>query len=143
MFAAAALGAHCQEKGKVAMAKILCVEDNQDNLFMLQRRLTRAGFDVTISTDGAQSVEWAKTLLPDLIVMDLNLPKVDGWEATRRLKNQPETKHIPIIVLTADSTQKSRADALAAGCDEFELKPIDFQGLVGKIQSLLSASAKP
>jgi CheY-like chemotaxis protein len=143
LFAVAAPGARRQEKGRVAMPKILCVEDNQDNLFMLQRRLTRAGFDVTISTDGAQSVEWAKTLLPDLIVMDLNLPKVDGWEATRRLKNQPETKHIPIIVLTADSTQKSRADALAAGCDEFELKPIDFQGLVGKIQSLLSASAKP
>ncbi|MGH7811973.1 MAG: response regulator [Candidatus Binatia bacterium] len=125
------------------MAKILCVEDNQDNLFMLQRRLTRVGFDVTISTDGAESVEWAKTLLPDLIVMDLNLPKLDGWEATRRLKNQPETKHIPIIVLTADSTQKARAAALAAGCDEFELKPIDFQGLVEKIHSLLGASAKP
>ena len=125
------------------MAKILCVEDNEDNLFMLQRRLTRAGFEVTITRDGAQSVEWAKTLLPDLIVMDLNLPALDGREATRRLKNQPETKHIPIIVLTADSAQKSRAEALAAGCDEFELKPIDFQGLVGKIRSLLSGNAKP
>ena len=125
------------------MTRILCVEDNAENLFMLQRRLTRIGFEVTITTDGAQSVEWAKTLLPDLIVMDLNLPKLDGWEATRRLKNQPETKHIPIIVLTADSTQKSRDKALAAGCDEFELKPIDFQGLVGKIRSLVSGSAKP
>jgi two-component system cell cycle response regulator DivK len=125
------------------MTRILCVEDNQDNLFMLQRRLTRAGFDVTITTDGAEGVEWAKTLLPDLIVMDLNLPKLDGREATRRLKNQPETKHIPIIVLTADSTQKSREQALAAGCDDFELKPIDFQRLVGKIQSLLNRSAKP
>jgi two-component system cell cycle response regulator DivK len=125
------------------MAKILCVEDNEDNLFMLQRRLTRAGFDVTISTDGARSVESAKTLLPDLIVMDLNLPGLDGWEATRRLKNQPETKDIPIIVLTADPKQKSRDKALAAGCDEFDTKPIDFQGLVGKIQSLLSRSAKP
>ena len=124
------------------MTRILCVEDNAENLFMLQRRLTRIGFEVTITTDGAQSVEWAKTLLPDLIVMDLNLPKLDGWEATRRLKNQPETKHIPIIVLTADSTQKSRDKALAAGCDEFELKPIDFQGLVGKIRSLVSGSAK-
>ena len=92
------------------------------------------------SADGAQSVEWAKTLLPDLIVMDLNLPKLDGWAATRRLKNQPETKHIPIIVLTADSKQKSRA-VHAADCDE--LKPIDFPGLVGKIRSLLSASTKP
>jgi two-component system cell cycle response regulator DivK len=125
------------------MTRILCVEDNQDNLFMLQRRLTRAGFDVTITTDGAEGVEWAKTLLPDLIVMDLNLPKLDGREATRRLKNQPETKHIPIIVLTADSTQKSREQALAAGCDDFELKPIDFPRLVGKIQSLLNRSAKP
>ena len=123
------------------MAKILCVEDNQDNLFMLQRRLTRVGFEVTISTDGAQSVEWAKTLLPNLIVMDLNLPKLDGWEATRRLKSQPETKHIPIIVLTADSSRKSHERALEAGCDEFELKPIDFEGLVGKIRSLLSRSA--
>jgi two-component system, cell cycle response regulator DivK len=125
------------------MARILCAEDNADNLFMLQRRLTRAGFEVTVAMNGAQTVEWAKTLLPDLIVMDLNLPGLDGCEATRRLKNQPETKHIPIIVLTADSTRRSREQALAAGCDEFELKPIDFQGLVGKIQSLLSRNAKP
>jgi two-component system cell cycle response regulator DivK len=124
-------------------SRVLCVEDNQENLFMLQRRLTRRGFEVTIATDGAQSVEWAKTLQPDLIVMDLNLPVLDGWEATRRLKNQPETKHIPIIVLTADSKEKSRNKALAAGCDEFELKPIDFEGLIGKIQVLLSRSAKP
>ena len=124
------------------MSKILCVEDNADNLMMLQRRLTRRGFDVTISMNGAESVEWAKTLQPDVIVMDLNLPGVDGWEATRRLRNQPETKDIPIIVLTADPKQKSREKALAAGCDEFELKPIDFEGLVGKIQSLLSRSMK-
>jgi two-component system cell cycle response regulator DivK len=123
-------------------SRVLCVEDNQENLFMLQRRLTRRGFEVTIATDGAQSVEWAKTLQPDLIVMDLNLPVLDGWEATRRLKNQPETKHIPIIVLTADTKGKSREKALAAGCDEFELKPIDFEGLIGKIQVLLSRSAK-
>ena len=125
------------------MTRILCVEDNADNLLMLQRRLTRRGFEVTISTNGGESIEWAKTLLPDLIVMDLNLPGLDGWEATRRLKNQPETKDIPIIVLTADPTQKSREKALAAGCDEFELKPIDFTGLVAKIQSLVSRSAKP
>jgi CheY-like chemotaxis protein len=124
------------------MTRILCVEDNADNLFMLQRRLTRSGFEVTIAMDGAQTVEEVKTLLPDLIVMDLNLPGLDGCEATRRLKNLPETKHIPIIVLTADSTQKSREKALAAGCDEFALKPIDFEGLVGKIRSLLNRSAK-
>ena len=125
------------------MTRILCVEDNAENLMMLQRRLTRRGFEVTISMNGAESVEWAKTLQPDVIVMDLNLPGVDGWEATRRLKNQPETKDIPIIVLTADPKEKSRERALTAGCDEFELKPIDFQGLVGKIQSLLSRSTKP
>jgi len=125
------------------MTRILCVEDNEDNLYMLQRRLTRAGFEVTISRDGAESVEWAKTLQPDVIVMDLNLPVLDGCEATSRLKSQPETKDIPIIVLTADSKGKSREKALAAGCDEFELKPIDFPGLVGKIRSLLSRSAKP
>jgi len=123
-------------------SRVLCVEDNQENLFMLQRRLTRRGFEVTITMDGAQSVEWAKTLQPDLIVMDLDLPVLDGYEATRRLKNQPETKHIPIIVLTADSKEKSRNKALAAGCDEFALKPIDFEGLIGKIQVLLSRSAK-
>jgi two-component system cell cycle response regulator DivK len=125
------------------MSRILCVEDNADNLMMLQRRLTRRGFDVTVSMNGAESVGWAKTLQPDIIVMDLNLPGIDGCEATRRLKNQPETKDIPIIVLTADPKGKSREKALAAGCDEFELKPIDFEGLVGKIQSLLSRSAKP
>jgi CheY-like chemotaxis protein len=125
------------------MARILCAEDNEDNLFMLQRRLSRAGFEVTIARDGAQTVEWAKTLLPDLIVMDLHLPVLDGWEATRRLKNQAETKHIPIIVLTADATKKGRENALAAGCDEFEYKPIDFEGLLGKIRSLLGGSAKP
>lgn len=125
------------------MSRILCVEDNAENLMMLQRRLTRRGFEVTISMNGAESVEWAKTLQPDVIVMDLNLPGVDGWEATRRLKNQPETKDIPIIVLTADPKEKSRERALTAGCDEFELKPIDFDGLVGKIQSLLSRSTKP
>ena len=125
------------------MSKILCVEDNADNLFMLQRRLTRRGFEVTISMNGVESVEWAKTLQPDVIVMDLNLPGVDGCEATRRLKNQPETKDIPIIILTADSKEKSRDKALAAGCDEFELKPIDFDELVGKIQSLLSRGTKP
>ena len=124
------------------MSRILCVEDNADNLMMLQRRLTRRGFDVTISMNGTESVEWAKTLQPEVIVMDLNLPGIDGWEATRRLKNQPETKDIPIIVLTADPKEKSREKALAAGCDEFELKPIDFEGLVGKIQSLLSRSMK-
>jgi CheY-like chemotaxis protein len=123
--------------------KILCVEDSDDSLFMLHRRLTRAGFDVKVATNGKESVEWAKTLLPDLIVMDLNLPGLNGWEATRQLKNQPETKHIPIIVLTAHTEEKSRDRAIAAGCDAYETKPIDFGGLVAKIRSLLDSRAKP
>ena len=125
------------------MTKILCVEDNDDNLFLLHRRLTRAGFEIKIAVNGAEGVDWAKTLLPDLIVMDLNLPGLDGWEATRRLKNQPETKHIPIIVLTAHTMEKNRERAFAAGCDAFESKPVDFGGLVKKIRSLLSENAKP
>jgi CheY-like chemotaxis protein len=124
------------------MTTILCVEDNEDNLFMLQRRLTRAGFEVKVAMDGKQSVQWAKTLLPDLIVMDLNLPGLDGFEATRQLKGQPETKHIPIIVLSAHDREKNREKALAAGCDEFETKPTDFDILVRKIRSLLGQGAK-
>jgi len=124
------------------MTTILCVEDNEDNLFMLQRRLTRAGFEVKVAMDGKQSVQWAKTLLPDLIVMDLNLPGLDGFEATRQLKSQPETKHIPVIVLSAHDREKNREKALAAGCDEFETKPTDFDILVQTIRSLLGRSAK-
>lgn len=123
--------------------KILCVEDSDDSLFMLHRRLTRAGFDVKVATNGKEGVDWAKTLLPDLIVMDLNLPGLNGWEATRQLKNQPETKHIPIIVLTAHAEEKSRDRAIAAGCDAYETKPIDFGGLVRKIQSLVDRGTKP
>lgn len=125
------------------MTRILCVEDNEDNLYMLQRRLTRAGFEVKVAMNGAQAVDWAKTLLPDLIVMDLNLPGLDGFEATRQLKSKPETKHIPIIVLSAHDREKNRDKALAAGCDEFETKPTDFESLVRKIHSLLGRSAKP
>jgi CheY-like chemotaxis protein len=125
------------------MSRILCVEDSDDNLYMLHRRLSRAGFDVKVANNGAEGVEWAKSLLPDLIVMDLNLPGLNGWEATRRLKSQPETKHIPIIVVTGETSKKSRDEAVAAGCDDFQLKPIDFGGLVEKIQSLLGGSVKP
>ena len=124
------------------MTMILCVEDNEDNLYMLQRRLTRAGFEVKIAMNGKQAVDWAKTLLPDLIVMDLNLPGLDGFEATRRLKSQPETKHIPIIVLSAHDREKNREKALAAGCDDFETKPTDFERLVTSIRSLLGQSPK-
>ena len=124
------------------MTKILCVEDNDDNLFLLHRRLTRAGFEIKIAVNGAEGVDWAKTLLPDLIVMDLNLPGLNGWEATRRLKGQPETKHIPIIVLTVETSRKSREDAIAAGCDEFLGKPIDFEGLIERIRSFVGGGEK-
>jgi len=119
------------------MAKILCVEDSEDNLLSLHKRLSLNGFEVKVATNGAEGVSWAKTLLPDLIVMDLRLPGLDGWEATRRLKNQAETKHIPIIVVTADISKESREKAFAAGCDDFETKPVQFERLVKKIRSLL------
>ena len=125
------------------MTRILCVEDNDDNLFMLHRRLTRAGFEVSIATDGAQGVAAATSSLPDLIMMDLNLPVLDGWEAMRRLKSRPETKHIPIIVLSAHAMAGHREKAFAAGCDEFEAKPVNFEGLVEKIRSVLSRKAQP
>jgi len=125
------------------MTKILCVEDSDDNLYMLHRRLGRAGFDVKVARNGAEGVEWAKTSQPDLIVMDLNLPGLNGWEATRRLKSQPETKQIPIIVLTVETSKKSRDDAIAAGCDDFLLKPIDFGTLIQKIRSLVGGGERP
>ena len=125
------------------MTRILCVEDSDDSLFMLHRRLSRAGFDVTVATNGTEGVEWATTSQPDLILMDLNLPGLDGREATRRLKSRPETKHIPIIVLTADTSKKSRDDAIDAGCDDFLQKPIDFGQLVERIRSLSRGSGTP
>jgi CheY-like chemotaxis protein len=123
------------------MTTILCVEDNEDNLFVLHRRLGRAGFEVKVATNGKEGVEWAKTLQPDLIVMDINLPKLDGVEATRRLKSQEETKHIPIIVLTSHTAEKYHERALAAGCDDYETKPADFERLVAKIRALLERPA--
>ena len=125
------------------MARILCVEDNDANQYMMHRRLSRAGFDVKLARDGLEGVEWAKTLQPDLIVMDLNLPRLNGWEATQRLKEQPETKHIPIIVLSSHLEQASRDKALAAGCDAYHTKPTDFLKLVDEIQTLLKARAMP
>lgn len=124
------------------MAKILCVEDSEDSLFTLHKRLGLAGFDVKVATNGTEAVDWAKTLMPDLIVMDLRLPGLDGWEATRRLKGQPETKHIPIVVVTADTSEKSRERAFAAGCDAYETKPADFPKLIERINSLITRGAK-
>ena len=117
--------------------KILYVEDNDDNIYMLERRLKRAGFDVLIARDGAQGVAMAATELPDLILMDMGLPVLDGWEAARRIKAAPETKHIPVIALTANAMTGDREKAMASGCDDFDTKPVELPRLLGKIQALV------
>ena len=125
------------------MTKILYVEDNDDNVYMLRGRLTRAGFEVAVATDGAQGVAMAASEAPDLILMDLSLPVLDGWEATRRLKGTPDTRPIPIIALSAHAMEGDRAKALAAGCDDYDTKPIDLPRLLGKIRALLPKATAP
>jgi two-component system cell cycle response regulator DivK len=120
------------------MAKILLVEDNEMNWDMLSRRLRRKGYTVIIATDGKQGVEMALSEAPDLILMDMSLPVLDGWEATRQIKTMPETQTIPIIALTAHAMAGDREQALAAGCDEYDSKPIEFQRLLHKIEALLT-----
>jgi CheY-like chemotaxis protein len=116
--------------------KILYVEDNEDNVYVLQNRLTRAGHTVLIASDGAQGVIMAAAEQPDLILMDLSLPVLDGWDATRRIKDMPETRHIPVIALTAHAMTGDREKAIAAGCDDFDTKPVDMPRLLDKIQAL-------
>jgi CheY-like chemotaxis protein len=116
--------------------KILYVEDNDDNIYVLENRLRRAGFNVTIARDGAQGVTVASAEQPDLILMDLSLPVLDGWEATRRIKAAPETRHIPVIALSANAMAGDRESALAAGCDDFDTKPLDMPRLLEKIRAL-------
>ena len=115
--------------------KILYVEDNDDNVYVLKSRLTRAGFTVVIATDGAQGVAMAVSEQPDLILMDLSLPVIDGWEATRRIKAAPETRHIPVIAVTAHAMTGDREKALAAGCDDFDTKPVELPRLLEKIRA--------
>jgi CheY-like chemotaxis protein len=117
------------------MTKILYVEDNEDNVYMLKNRLGRKGYTVIIATDGAQGVAMASAEQPKLIIMDLSLPVLDGWEATRRIKAAPETRHIPIIALSAHAMTGDREKALAAGCDDFDTKPVEFDRLLKKIES--------
>jgi len=121
--------------------RILYVEDNEDNVYMLRRRLTKAGFEVLVATDGEQGVAAARAETPDLILMDLSLPRVDGWEAARQLKGDPETESIPIIALSAHAMVGDRERAMEAGCDDYDTKPVDFQRLMGKIQTFLEAKA--
>jgi two-component system cell cycle response regulator DivK len=116
--------------------KILYVEDNEDNIYMLRSRLTRAGFTVMIATDGEQGVALAASERPDLVLMDLSLPVLDGWEATRRIKAAPETSRIPIIALSAHTMPGDAEKALAAGCDDFDTKPVELPRLLAKIRAL-------
>ncbi|MCT7949686.1 response regulator [Ancylothrix sp. C2] len=124
------------------MTKILLVEDNEMNRDMLSRRLVRKGYEVVIATDGAQGVEMANSLTPDLILMDMGLPVLDGWQATERIKATPATRSIPVIALTAHAIAGDREKCLAAGCDDYDTKPVEFTRLLGKIEALLQKAAQ-
>ncbi len=121
--------------------KVLLVEDNEMNRDMLSRRLTRNGFDVVMAVDGQQAVDMAGSESPAVILMDMSLPVIDGWEATRQVKANPQTKDIPLIALTAHAMAEDEAKARAAGCDDFDTKPVDIARLVGKINALLNGDA--
>lgn len=122
------------------MPKLLLVEDNEVNRDMLSRRLIRHGFEIEIAIDGAQGIAMAHSIAPDLVLMDMSLPVIDGWEATRRLKASVDTRQIPVIALTAHAMGGDRERCLAAGCDEYDTKPIEFSRLLAKIQALLNAA---
>jgi two-component system, cell cycle response regulator DivK len=121
------------------MAKILLVEDNDMNRDMLTRRLARKGYETVEAVDGQEGIEAARTARPNLILMDMSLPVLDGWEATRRLKADPATSSIPVIALTAHAMAGDRERALDAGCDDYDTKPIEFPSLLAKIEALLRA----
>ena len=120
------------------MAKILLVEDNEINRDMLSRRLERRGYRVAIALDGEQGLSMAGLEAPDLILMDMSLPVLDGWEAARRLKAAPETRSIPIIALTAHAMVGDREKAIDSGCDDYDTKPVEFQRLLEKIETILA-----
>ncbi len=123
------------------MPKILLVEDNEMNRDMLSRRLVRKGYEVLIAVDGAEGVEMSVSKEPDLILMDMSLPVLDGWQATTQIKANPETQEIPVIAITANAMAGDREKCLAAGCDDYDTKPIEFPRLLDKIQKLLSKRA--
>jgi CheY-like chemotaxis protein len=125
------------------MTTILIVEDNEMNRDMLSRRLERKGYEVLIAVDGEKGLEVASANTPDLILMDMSLPVVDGWEATRRLKANDRLKHIPVIALTAHAMANDRDKALEAGCDDYDTKPIELPRLLGKMEALLVAALEP
>jgi CheY-like chemotaxis protein len=120
------------------MTKVLYVEDNEDNVYMLTRRLKKHGFQICVASDGEQGLAMARTERPDLILMDLSLPVLDGWEAASRLKQAAETRSIPIIALSAHAMTGDREKALAVGCDEYDTKPVMLARLIAKMRMLLS-----
>jgi two-component system, cell cycle response regulator DivK len=119
------------------MAKVLLVEDNEMNRDMLSRRLTRRGFEVVFAVNGNQGVDLARSEKPDIILMDMSLPIMDGWEATRRVKSDDATRNVPVIGLTAHAMSGDREKAIEAGCDDYDTKPVELYRLVGKIERLL------
>jgi len=119
------------------MAKILLVEDNEMNRDMLSRRLERRGYTVVMAVDGQQGVDMARSEQPDLILLDMSLPVIDGWEAARQIKSDEATRAIPLIALTAHAMAGDKEKALQAGCDEYDTKPVELPRLLGKIQALL------
>jgi CheY-like chemotaxis protein len=123
------------------MPTILVVEDNEMNRDMLTRRLARKGFSTLVAVDGEQGITMARSEHPDLILMDMSLPIIDGWEATRRIKSTPETAGIPVIALTAHAMTGDRERAMAAGCDDYDTKPVEFASLLAKIGALLAKAA--
>ena len=123
------------------MPRVLLVEDNEESRDALSRHLRRKGYEVVTATDGRQGLEAARAAPPDLVLMDMSLPVLDGWEATRQLKADSQTRHIPVIALTAHAMAGDREKALAAGCEEYDTKPVEFARLLGKIQGLLGGSS--
>ena len=123
------------------MSTLLLVEDNEMNRDMLSRRLINRGYQIIIAEDGERAVELTRSERPDLVLMDVSLPKLTGWEATRILKADPETSSIPVIALTAHTMSTDQEEAVAAGCDGFETKPVDLKVLVGKVEALLHPSS--
>lgn len=119
------------------MKKILYVEDNADNIYMLTRRLTRRGYEVVTAGNGAEGIAMANAEAPTLILMDLSLPVMDGWEATRQIKADPATRDIPVVALSAHAMEGDREKALSAGCDDYDTKPVDLPRLLGKIEALI------
>ena len=122
------------------MAKVLLVEDNELNRDMLSRRLIRRGYEVVFAVDGQQGVDLARSEKPDIILMDMSLPVMDGWEATRRVKSDATTRAVPVIGLTSHAMSGDREKAIAAGCDDYDTKPVELERLIGKIEKLIGAA---